>query len=59
MSGRNPTGMRHAKTNSRQRLENGAAEVVHPTLKSIMQIVKQNDMKQRINRASSEFVSAG
>ncbi len=44
-------------TNIRQRLENGAAEVVHPTLKSIMQIVKQNDMKSRINRASSDFVN--
>ena len=44
MSGRNITG-RHAMTNSRQRLENGAAEVVHSTLKSIMQIVKQNDVK--------------
>jgi len=52
MSGRNITGTRHAMTNSRQRLENGAAEVVHSTLKSIMQIVKQNDMKQRINRAA-------
>ena len=46
MSGRNITGTRHAMTNSRQRLENGAAEVVHSTLKSIMQIVKQNDKNQ-------------
>ena len=54
MNRRNITITRHMMTNRGQRPTNGAAKVANPTLKSIMLVVKQNDVKKRLRRANSK-----